>query len=339
MRSIPASDEDDDHELASDRESGPLHNTKPSSTCAPDVAAVAVPLGRAFEASRSAGQDVGPRCRIIIIQVPHPDLAKPVRRFLRLLLASDMTLIDGDDLDDRKHVTRTEESLVVFTEPTKPKSSANEDEEAVAIAMRLRCPIIGIATALGRSPKALIRLAEHRVVVPPIDATVVADVVEAVTATRPTNVDASMAARVTIKDLAIAVRDDVGAERSLERLQRLAEPQVTYDVPPLSELSGLGAAKIYCMEAADFMRAYLAGTYSLERSSAWSACQRSPRYRQDLTDAFAGPELPGVHFIADELRSVAVTQVGAPRRRHFRYPRHVFRGNSTSPKHHLHRRM
>ena len=45
---------------------------------------------------------------VIIIQVPHPDLAKPVRRFLRLLLASDMTLIDGDDLDDRKHVTRTE---------------------------------------------------------------------------------------------------------------------------------------------------------------------------------------------------------------------------------------
>ena len=196
---------------------------------------------------------------VIIIQVPHPDLAKPVRRFLRLLLASDMTLIDGDDLDDRKHVTRTGESLVVFTEPTKPKSSANEDEEAVAIAMRLRCPIIGIATALGRLPKALIRLAEHRVVVPPIDATVVADVVEAVTATRPTNVDASMAARVTIKDLAIAVRDDVGAERSLERLQRLAEPQVTYDVPPLSELSGLGAAKIYCMEVADSMRAYLAG--------------------------------------------------------------------------------
>ena len=148
---------------------------------------------------------------------------------------------------------------MVFTEPTKPKSSVNEDEEAVAIAMRLRCPIIGIATALGRLPKALIRLAEHRVVVPPIDATVVADVVEAVTATRPTNVDASMAARVTIKDLAIAVRDDVGAERSLERLQRLAEPQVTYDVSPLSVLSGLGAAKIYCMEVADSMRAYLAG--------------------------------------------------------------------------------
>ena len=50
VRSIPASDEDDDHELASDRESGPLHNTKPSSTCAPDVAAVldASGLNRGF---------------------------------------------------------------------------------------------------------------------------------------------------------------------------------------------------------------------------------------------------------------------------------------------------
>ena len=298
VRSIPASDEDDDHELASDRESGPLHNTKPSSTCAPDVAAVAVLLGRAFEASREALARMLDPDAVIIIQVPHPDLAKPVRRFLRLLLASDMTLIDGDDLDDRKHVTRTGESLVVFTEPTKPKSSANEDEEAVAIAMRLRCPIIGIATALGRLPKALIRLAEHRVVVPPIDATVVADVVEAVTATRPTNIDASMAARVTIKDLAIAVRDDVGAERSLERLQRLAEPQVTYDVPPLSELSGLGAAKIYCMEVADSMRAYLAGKIPWSEAPHGLLVSGPPGTGKTSLMRSLARELPGVHFIA-----------------------------------------
>jgi cell division protease FtsH len=258
----PALEEDD--ELVADDSGNPL-TTNSGAACAPEVAVVAVLLGRAFETSRDALARMLDPDAVMIIQVPHPDLVKPVRRFLRLLLASDAPLIDGDDLDDRSHVTRTGKSVVVFTEQTKSKSSSEENDEAVAIATRFRCAIIGIATPLGRLPKTLVRLAEHRVVVPPIDATVVADVIEAVTATRPA-VDASMASRVSINDLAIAVRDDIGAERSLERLQRLVESHVTYDVPPLSELSGLGEAKAYCMEVVESMRAYLAGKIP------WSEC-------------------------------------------------------------------
>ena len=284
---------DEDDEFVSDDSGNP---PPPARTCAPDVATVAVLLGRAFETSRDVLAGILDPDAVIVIQVPHPDLVKPVRRFLRLLLASDAPLIDGDDLDDRSHVTRG--SAVVFTEPTKSKLSPEEGSEAVAVAMRLRCATIGIGTPFGSLPKTLVRLAEHRVIVPPIDAAIIADVMEAVTGTRPTSVDASMAARATISDLAIAIRDDIGAERSLERLQRLVEPQAAYDVLPLSELSGLGEAKTYCMEVANAMRAYLAGEIP------WSECPRGllvsgppGTFKTSLMRSLAR-ELPNVHFIA-----------------------------------------
>jgi cell division protease FtsH len=258
--SLPASEEDDDGELDADREDERHHSTKPVPDCAPDIVVAAILLGRAFESSRDTLAKLSNPDTVAIIQVPYPDLVQPVRRFLRILLTSEAALVDGDDLHDRSRTMLTARAVIVFTEHAKSKTAAKDDGDAIAAAMKLRSAVIGIVTPLGELPKALLRLAELRIVVPPIDAAVVADVIEAVTAARPAMVDASMAARVTVNDLAIAVRTDIGAERSLERLQRLVGPPADADDGPrLSEIAGLGEAKAYCMEVADAMRAYLAG--------------------------------------------------------------------------------
>ncbi|MBR0821474.1 AAA family ATPase [Bradyrhizobium liaoningense] len=296
-RTLPVSEEDDDREHSFDCGSDPLPSVKPSRACASDVAAAAILLGRAFEASRHTLARLLEPDAVNIIQVHHPDLVKPVRRFLGILLASDTSLVDDDELNDRGPTTG-KRSLIVFGEHTKSTASVEDQDRGVAIAMRLRCPVVGITTAFGRLPRALVRLAEHRVVVPPIDAVVVADVIEAVTGTRPKTVDASMAARVTINDLAIAVRDDVGAERSLERLQRLVEPQATHDVPPLAELAGLGEAKTFCMEVADSMRAYLAGERPWSEAPHGLLVSGPPGTGKTSLMRSLARELPNVHFIA-----------------------------------------
>lgn len=192
-----------------------------------------------------------------------------MKRFLRLLLTGDTTLLDGDDVADGNRISATTKSAVVFTEHTKSKRVAREDDDAISAAMRLRCAVIGISTPFGALPEALVKIAEFRIVVPAIDGAAIADVIEATTGSRPSISDASAFARVTVNHVAIAVRDDIGADRSLDRLRRLVEPSsLVGEGPRLSQLSGLGEAKVFCLDVVDSMRAYLAGTLP------WSECPR-----------------------------------------------------------------
>ncbi|MEY9464001.1 AAA family ATPase [Bradyrhizobium ottawaense] len=261
---VAIGDEEEQHldEAHDDAERRRTKSRPPS----PDAAASAILLGRAFEDSRDILAKLTAPDTVAIIQVADPDLVKPIRRMLRMLLASEATLVDGDDLDDRFRSSPTTGSVVVFTDSGKSKVTT-KDDEAVAAAMRLRCAVIGIARPGDRLPRALLRIAEHRIVVPPMDADVVAGVIEAVTGNRPASIDESTCRRIGVNDLAIAVREDLSAERSLARLERLVEMPIDAG-PRLSELSGLGQAKVYCMQVAEAMREYLAGTRP------WHQCPR-----------------------------------------------------------------
>lgn len=260
---IPPAGSDEGQCLDEDHDDAERHRAKPRRP-SPDAAATAILLGRAFENSRDVLAKLTASDTVAIIEVADPDLVKPIRRLLRLILASDATLIDGDDLAGRFHSTRTANSVVVFTDKSKV---APAGDEAVAAAMRLRCAVIGIARPGDRLPKALLRIAEHRIVVPPMDADTVAGVIEAVTGNRPTSIDELASRRIGVNDLAIAVREDLSTERSLARLERLVEIPVDKG-PRLSELCGLGEAKVYCMHVVEAMREYLGGTRP------WNQCPR-----------------------------------------------------------------
>jgi hypothetical protein len=149
---IPAVEDDDGQRLDEDCDDTERHCTKPRASCAPDAAASAILLGRAFENSRDVLARLTASDTVAIIQVPDPDFVKPIRRLLRLLVASDATLIDGEDLTERNRFSPTTNSVVVFTDSGNSKVTA-KDDEAVAAAMRLRCAVIGIALPGDRLPR------------------------------------------------------------------------------------------------------------------------------------------------------------------------------------------
>jgi len=171
-------------------------------------------------------------------------------------------VLDGKGLNKEATIA-TAGTVVLFKrrDEDKSKKSSTDDAEFSAAVQR-RCAVVGIAAdADSMLPRGLVRLAEHRIVVPALDASAVAAVIEAVTGRRPGAVDDELARRATLEILAIAVRGDLGAERSLARLTSLLGSKVAHAEPAarLCELHGLGPARDWALALIRDLSDYAAG--------------------------------------------------------------------------------
>ena len=218
---------------------------------------------RAFEQNRDALARLQNPDTVTIIEVPAVEFVDPIARLLRNhVLGPGAPVLDGNGLSKEATIAAAG-TVVLFKrkDEDKSKKSATDDAEFAAAVQR-RCAVIGIAADADRLlPRGLVRLAEHRIVVPALDASAVAAVIEAVTGRRPGAVDDELARRATLEALAIAVRGDLGAERSLARLTSLlgskaanAEP-----APRLCELHGLGPARDWALALIRDLSDYAAG--------------------------------------------------------------------------------
>jgi hypothetical protein len=205
------------YSLQLEEETDDRHADHPIQVLHPDDVATAVLLGQAFERSRDALARLADPDIVAVIEVPHPGFVEPVVLLLRkYVLGPETSVLDGDSLD--KQPTAASPGMVIIfkrTDEAKPRK-AWAGGAGIAAAAQLRSSLVGIAADPSLLPQELVSLAEHRIVVPPIDGAVIATVIEAVTGRNPDTIDYRLARRATLEALSIAVRSDLGAERSMD---------------------------------------------------------------------------------------------------------------------------
>jgi cell division protease FtsH len=247
------------YSLQLEEETDDRHADHPIQVLHPDDVATAVLLGQAFERSRDALARLADPDIVAVIEVPHPGFVEPVVLLLRkYVLGPETSVLDGDSLD--KQPTAASPGMVIIfkrTDEAKPRK-AWAGGAGIAAAAQLRSSLVGIAADPSLLPQELVSLAEHRIVVPPIDGAVIATVIEAVTGRNPDTIDYRLARRATLEALSIAVRADLGAERSMARLRRLLDARSPNESvgPLLSEMHGLGPAQQWGLDLAADLRAY-----------------------------------------------------------------------------------
>jgi len=192
----------------------------------PDEAAAAVLLGQALDRQRDVLARLQDPDTVAIVEVPAAEFIEPVAGLLcNHVLGPDAPVLDSHSLEKEATIAAAAGSVAIFKPKDQDKAGkASTDSAEFAAAVQQRWAVIGIAVDPDRElPRDLVRMAEHRIVVPPLDASAVAAVIEVVTGRRPGAIDEELGRRATLAALNIAVRGDLGAERSLARLRRLIE--------------------------------------------------------------------------------------------------------------------
>ena len=263
--SMPPRDDDDD---ADDR---PVQlafyfeeETEPSAAAAhagPSLEEIvaAIVVGRAFEADRAALAELQDPDKATIIEVPDPAWTEPVAAILRHHVIGPLRTITRRNLDNNVVVPPGTVALLQESVDSKRQEG---DEELIACAVQKRCAIVVVTSDPDHClPFGLLRLADRRISIAPFDVEALAVIIEAVTGRRPGTIDADLASRVTVADLKLSVRADLGADVSYARLLRLvsAERQAMSQGPRLADLSGLGTAKDWGLRLAADLKAYAAG--------------------------------------------------------------------------------
>ena len=107
---------------------------------------------------------------IAIIEVSREDLVEPVERIFRhFVVGGDLHIIDGESCRPGDEIAPAGSVVLFCGDDESGKKSRDQGNAAFGAAVQRRCAIVGMAADPGRMlPPDLVRLADHRIVLPPL---------------------------------------------------------------------------------------------------------------------------------------------------------------------------
>jgi hypothetical protein len=231
----------------------------------PDLAAVAVLTARAIEAESGLTRALRRGAPVVTIGTHTADHVASVRKIVEVCaLPAERSVITSG----RQSRSARDEALIVARDGTGKGDKPDSGNEEIASALHARWTIVGIAPDPRRQlPRDLMRSAEYHLVMPDIDQSALALVIEAVTGKRPErSLDPAAIRLLDVADHVLALRPDRGPEQCLALLEELIAHKGDFhsDGPALEELDGYGEAKDWGLELAADFADYKAGRIGWE---------------------------------------------------------------------------
>ena len=208
----------------------------------PDQIAADILLARTLSGLADASQlTSGPT--VTVLEVPGASFVQPVIGAVRRLLPDADDAQDGDRINTRWEYRRTSPwPLVTFGRDGLGKNDTpNTGNPEFAAALGAGSPVVGIAPLPDRHlPSHLTRAADHWLTVPPLDRTVLGQVIIEVTGEPlPRALPSDLCRSLDLTDLNIAVRRGSTAGACLSRLEPAVAPKragADRAAPPLAPL-------------------------------------------------------------------------------------------------------
>lgn len=229
---------------------------------APGRALTAVLVARAIEADPDVLRRLRRENPVVVVATHMPELIDATRYVVEkcaLPTGAFVKELNGSKYHDLK---RDQVGLVV-RDGSGREHNPDTGNAAIGAALHAGAALIGIAPDPRRQlPKDLLRSAEHRLVLPPIDHGAIALMVEAVTGGVPTRrLDDALLRTLDIADLPVALRNARSADDGIDAIARVLSQKADYleSGPSLDELHGYGAARDWGLALAQDLNDYRAG--------------------------------------------------------------------------------
>lgn len=228
----------------------------------PDLAAVAVLMARAIEGEPGLARRIRRDAPVVVLTTHSPNFVEMAKEVAQICVLPRHSRI----LEVGVMIGSQTRALLVARDGAAREDRPEKGNREVTIALQRRMAVMGIAPDPARYlPQALMRTAEFRLILPTLDPSAIALVIEVVTGRAPTReMDPELARLIDVDDLPLAFRFGRAGNDCLNAIEEVVRKKGEYLIegPSLHDLAGYGAAKEWGLQLADDLTDFKSGRLS-----------------------------------------------------------------------------